>query len=346
MINQLRIGTSLLLLLTTIGLVACSEESPPSPWDSIPQAKAHVDHGTFFAGKSFEDGPSVTRACLECHEQEAHDFMLTSHWTWKGDVVQRDDGEQVSIGKANLINNFCIGIQSNEARCTSCHAGYGWKDNDFDFSDASLVDCLICHDNSGTYRKDTAGAGHPEASVDLMAVAQSVGRPTRQNCGYRHFRGGGGDAVKHGDLDGSMYYPTERIDVHMGRYDFNCIDCHQANDHEMPGRSMSVSVSAENRLYCTDCHDAKPHESMRLNAHTDKLACGSCHIPFYAIDAPTKMSWDWSQAGEDRGEQDPARVQQEEGQLRLRHQGCARVPLVQRGERSLPDRRGDRPAAG
>ncbi len=291
--------------LAAATLSGCAQEKEPSPWDSIPQAKAHVDHGSFFVGESFEDGPSVTRACLECHEQEAHNFMLTSHWTWKGDTLHRANGETVEIGKANLINNFCIGIQSNEARCTSCHAGYGWRDNDFDFSDATLVDCLICHDNTGSYRKATTGAGHPEESVDLMAVAQGVGRPTRQNCGYCHFRGGGGDAVKHGDLDGSMYFPTERIDVHMGRYDFNCIDCHQAENHEMPGRSMSVSVSTENRLYCTDCHDDQPHESMRLNAHTEKLACGSCHIPYYAIDAPTKMSWDWSQAGEDRGEQDP-----------------------------------------
>jgi len=30
----------------------------------------------------FTDGPSVTAVCLECHEDEAHDFMKTSHWTW------------------------------------------------------------------------------------------------------------------------------------------------------------------------------------------------------------------------------------------------------------------------
>ena len=54
-------------------------------------------------------------------------------------------------------------------------------------------------------------AGHPEKDVDLLAVARSVGRPTRTNCGQCHFKGGGGDAVKHGDLDGTMYFPQARI---------------------------------------------------------------------------------------------------------------------------------------
>ena len=36
--------------------------------------------------------------------------------------------------------------------------------------------------------------------------------PTRLNCGGCHFNGGG-NAVKHGDLDSSLFYPTERIDV-------------------------------------------------------------------------------------------------------------------------------------
>ena len=35
----------------------------------------------------------------------------------------------------------------------------------------------------------------------------------------------------------------------------------------------------------------------RLNQHTDKLACQTCHIPEYARDEiGTELSWDWSQA--------------------------------------------------
>ena len=31
----------------------------------------------------YESGPAVTAACLDCHEDAAHDFMKTSHWTWE-----------------------------------------------------------------------------------------------------------------------------------------------------------------------------------------------------------------------------------------------------------------------
>ncbi|MEJ2519454.1 MAG: hypothetical protein P8Y91_03795 [Desulfuromonadales bacterium] len=45
-------------------------------------------------------------------------------------------------------------ITSNEPRCTSCHAGYGWSEVTFDFSDETKVDCLVCQDTTGTYVKE------------------------------------------------------------------------------------------------------------------------------------------------------------------------------------------------
>ena len=105
-----------------------------------------------------------------------------------------------------------------------------------------------------------------------MAVARSVGPTTRRNCGACHFKGGGGDAVKHGDLDGSMYYPSERIDVHMGRANLNCSDCHQAKEHRIPGCAMSVCVDRPSRVNCTDCHSEMPHVDQRLNEHIDTLS--------------------------------------------------------------------------
>ena len=34
----------------------------------------------------------------------------------------------------------------------------------------------------------------------------------------------------------------------------------------------------------------------------DAVACQTCHIPAYAIEDPTKVSWDWSTAGQDIGD--------------------------------------------
>jgi len=57
--------------------------------------------------------------------------------------------------------------------------------------------------------------GNPSPSVNLLAAARSVRATTRENCGKCHFDGGGGNGVKHGDLDESLYFPGRSLDVHM-----------------------------------------------------------------------------------------------------------------------------------
>ncbi|WP_082035552.1 tetrathionate reductase family octaheme c-type cytochrome [Shewanella sp. cp20] len=250
----------------------------------------------------FTQGSQVTEQCIECHEDHAKDFMKSSHWTWE--LEQKLPGRTVKRGKKNAINNFCTSIAGNEPRCTSCHAGYGWKDNSFDFSDMTKVDCLVCHDTTGTYIKDPAGAGEALAKVNLERVAQNVGMPVRDNCGTCHFYGGGGDAVKHGDLDSSMAYPDKATDVHMDTdgNDFQCQTCHTTEQHQITGNAMGVSPGGDNDIGCENCHDSAPHANKRLNTHTASVACQTCHIPFFARNEPTKMSWDWSTAGSDQEE--------------------------------------------
>ncbi len=272
-------------------------QATDDPWAHVPVRPSHTDHTVLMEGP-YENGSEITQRCLECHEDAAYEVMNTVHWTWESEpyYVEGYD-EPVTIGKKTGVNNFCLGIQSNWEGCTSCHAGYGWEDAGFDFANPENVDCLVCHDNSGGYRK--GAAGFPLEGVDLVAAAQSVATPTRENCGSCHFNGGGGNGVKHGDLDQHLYNPTEDLDVHMGRYDFQCVDCHQSDDHEIQGQGMSVSLGSDNRLVCTDCHTADLHEDARINDHVSTVACQTCHIPAGAIKDPTKVYWDWSTAGQD-----------------------------------------------
>jgi octaheme c-type cytochrome (tetrathionate reductase family) len=271
--------------------------------------------------QDFKSGPEVTQACLSCHSEAASQFHKTIHWTWMDPSTEKD----VKLGKGGLsINNFCINIQSNEARCTSCHAGYGWKGNDFDFTDQTKVDCLVCHEQTGTYKKFPVGAGNPAIKQtifkgnkktyyppDWNKVAQSVGRPTRKNCGTCHFFGGGGDGVKHGDLDSSLMKPNKALDVHMGTdgQNFNCTRCHSTSLHHIAGRVYTTPASKHrkslieddlaSKITCESCHSSTPHKANeKANDHTDKVACQSCHIPLFARVNPTKMWWDWSKAGE------------------------------------------------
>jgi octaheme c-type cytochrome (tetrathionate reductase family) len=281
-----------------------------------------ADHSKFEAlQKEFAKPEEVTAACLRCHNEAAKQIMQTIHWTW----IDPTADKELHLGKGGyIVNNFCISLQSNYPRCTSCHAGYGWKDNKFDFTDENKVDCLVCHEQTGTYKKFPSGAGYPApppgkvfpgngkfyAAPDYNKVAQSVGRPTRRNCGTCHFNGGGGDGVKHGDLDSSLIKPSKTLDVHMGEdsKNFECVRCHTTVRHDVAGRIYMTPAYLERKslleddlglkIQCESCHSARPHKrGEKMNDHTDKVACQSCHIPEFARVNPTKMLWDWSQAG-------------------------------------------------
>lgn len=262
-------------------------------------AYAQEDHSEFIEGP-FSTPREVTETCLLCHDGIDQDIMKTRHWNWLGEKFLDRDGNEMRLGKQNIINNFCIALPSNWPRCTSCHIGYGWKDNSFDFTDGNNIDCLICHDQTGTYKKIPTGAGLPDPSVDLVRVAQGVGRTTNHNCGICHYNGGGGNGIKHGDLSGSMNNPSATLDVHMGKLGFNCSDCHAGENHHILGASHGSLASGSNHISCLDCHDEKPHERKIINNHVSSVACETCHIPAYARVEPTKTWWDWSSAGQDK----------------------------------------------
>jgi octaheme c-type cytochrome (tetrathionate reductase family) len=298
------LGILAIILVPVIYFWPRTVEAADDPAVNVPQHPVHTSHANIVQGP-FETPQDVTRNCLSCHEEAAEQVMGTTHWTWESQpftVAGRN--QPVTIGKANQINNYCISAQGNQKKCTSCHAGYGWKEGEtYDYSIVENVDCLACHADTNLYAK--GDYGDPVQGVDLVAAAQSVRAPTRDNCGTCHFNGGGGDNVKHGDLDQGLYFPPPELDVHMGANDFLCTDCHTTSEHVIKGRLVAdnYQIDPAEQVACTDCHSAAPHSDERINIHLGTVACQTCHVPMIAIDEPTKISWDWSTAGQDLPEE-------------------------------------------
>jgi octaheme c-type cytochrome (tetrathionate reductase family) len=295
------LGIMLVIIVPILYFLPRANQPATNRADYLPEKPVHVDHADIVKGE-FKTGQDVTRACLECHADAAIQIMSTTHWTWESksfDVPWRDT--DVTIGKINQINNFCIGSQGNENKCMVCHAGYGWEaGKQAQQSQPENVDCLACHADTGTYGK--GAYGNPAKGIDLLAAARSVKAPTRENCGKCHFDGGGGNGVKHGDLDESLYFPTESNDVHMGgELNMQCTDCHWTNDHQVLGRMIAdnYKIDPKEQAACEQCHVDQQHDDERLNAHLAAVACQTCHIPALATEDPTKIFWDWSQAGQD-----------------------------------------------
>ncbi len=264
-----------------------------------------VDHSQFSILKQVFEHPSeVTKACVSCHNLTSHQVMNSSHWNWEREEYVKGKGV-VYLGKKNAINNFCISSEGNEPSCAKCHIGFGMDSKGKVFTDSVNIDCLVCHDNTETYSKAPEKGGAPSETVNLSFVAQNVGRPRRSNCGICHFYGGGGNNVKHGDLEKAMFEPTKEIDVHMGVDGANmqCVDCHVTKQHNISGRLYSLSSMNRNRVFCEQCHLSEPHTDEILNEHTLKVSCQTCHIPIYAKVNATKTYWDWSTAGKLRNGQ-------------------------------------------
>src|SRR5512140_2161088 len=196
-----------------------------------------VDHSGFAPLQGdFKSGPEVTKACLTCHREASQQLHKTQHWKWE---YVNDAGQK--LGKRHVVNNFCTSSTTNLPACTACHIGYGMKDAKFDFAAEENVDCLVCHDTTGKYRKPAGLSGNPVTkdmelptgsgkivkALDLGSIARKVGKTSRATCGTCHFYGGGGDGVKHGDMDSSLEAPEKVLDVHMDAkgLNFTCTTC-------------------------------------------------------------------------------------------------------------------------
>jgi hypothetical protein len=173
------------------------------------------------------------------------------------------------------------------------------------------IDCLVCHSavydmNRKVVIQDDNGRlrwGQDRS----MRAAMTVTSPTAQACLRCHQHNFGGDIyvdgadpsfmpsilqpgadrprVMHpGSKRGTPYSPSWDVHAAAG---MSCLDCHATEGHRIAKGLHTTTMMAndlpQREVTCVACHDAEPHASAEvgdaLNAHVERIACVTCHIP-------------------------------------------------------------------
>ena len=234
--------------------------------------------------------------CVACHSDEAVDVHQSVMYQWQGDAPLMTNGGPRQGKDRGGVNSYCVHILGNWAGCGSCHIGLGaLPSEDPNLDQIMNIDCLLCHQEEYRRRRDGADWVPDTAAMTITMdeAVKTTHRPVRSNCLQCHAKSGGGDAVKRGDLALAQIDTTDRdFDVHMSvtGADLLCQNCHRVNDHRFEGKGSDLRPSdTATTVECSRCHPDKAtswgHDDEEIGRHVDRVACQTCHIPFYAKDA-------------------------------------------------------------
>ena len=244
----------------------------------------------------FTSGAEVTAACLKCHNQQAVEVMQSTHWTWLRQ--QTVNNKNTLSGKKDSLTAFAIDVSSNPSRCMGCHVSNTGPGIDLNASGPEMVDCLVCHDTTKTYRRSEPGGPADSNRENLELMARNVGRPTPANCTICHFADCGLPAT-----DQSGVATPENLspfrDIHLDRpaTAFTCQDCHTRSSGHLLAGKIGPMNDTSSEGGCASCHTVAPHGIEQLNRHASTIACQTCHIPQYADKKPVIISWNWVMTG-------------------------------------------------
>lgn len=182
------------------------------------------------------------------------------------------------------------------------------------------IDCLICHAVAYDMNKkqvvvDANGLKRWDQDRSMRA-AVSVSTPTAQTCLRCHQHNFGGDiyvdesdpsfmeSLQHtgqqrprvlhpGSKRGTPYSPGWDVHAAAG---ISCIECHLTEGHYIAKGTHTTTMMANDlpdvEVTCERCHTAEPHSEAEdladnLNAHVERIACQTCHIPYLHPDNAT-----------------------------------------------------------
>ena len=264
----------------------------------VNSALAEHDHTGYFP-----DGYQDARTCIMCHKNATTEVMGSVHYLWRTENAQV---EFPGGGAHGMIDRAC-GLVGSSAminygeQCGRCHIANSLPFPDpmtgaYTFDQKASVDCLICHAAAGQYDCNGDGAAQPGEHADSrprvqdpatgrmvwwqdrsQRAAESVGkRVSADACLRCHHHGQADYQYKRG----TPFEPETDVHAAAG---VHCTDCHTTQHHKI-ARGNRVTDMFANELpqvdvKCENCHGAAPHGDARLNAHTSRIGCETCHIP-------------------------------------------------------------------
>lgn len=258
--------------------------------------------------------------CYSCHATQFQEMYGAVHYQWQGDTPDMVNQTGTLQGKiSNSVNAYCINILGNWGLCGKCHVGRGsmpvYTSNPT-YDQLMNIDCLVCHSESYALvrtRRSDGTMGPPEGTDEatLNSYVRNIHLPKRTNCLKCHAYAGGGDAVKRGDLAWATANTSDRnYDVHMATTGGNlvCQDCHTFVNHKVTGKGSDLrptDYASEVNCAKSGCHPEKAtstgHPDDYINRHVARVACQTCHIPYYGRDAAdtpdteaTEIHRDWT----------------------------------------------------
>ena len=249
------------------------------------------------AGMNTQTWTGSYASCVQCHKTKFTEMAGATHYKWEGAYTQiTNKATSTSGGKVNsAMNTFCINVLGNWNGCGSCHVGGGLKPGTVADPNTN-IDCLICHQKDyKRVRNTTTGKFEPDTAnmtITMDQAVQTVHKPIKSNCLQCHAKGGGGDALKRGDLALINGTTTDRnYDVHMASTGANlvCQGCHTVTNHKVAGRGSDLRPKDSTvAIGCSSskCHSSKTnlstsHTTYDVSHHVGRVACQTCHIPVY-----------------------------------------------------------------
>lgn len=250
-----------------------------------------------FAGMATQTWQGSYASCVQCHKGDFSGMAGAVHYKWSGAYTGITNKPAGTVGGKvdKAMNAYCINVMGNWNGCGACHIGGGAKPGTVADPNTN-IDCLFCHqDGYKRVRNTTTGLFQPDTAnmtITMNQAVQTVHAPTRNTCLKCHAKGGGGDALKRGDLALINGTTSDRnYDVHMSTTGANllCQQCHVFTSHKVAGRGSDLRPKdSTTAVTCSTskCHSGKTslttsHTTYDTSHHVGRVACQACHIPVY-----------------------------------------------------------------